>query len=63
METEENRIRGGNEDPTIVIDPGSAYFKAGMTGGFVPKVVFDSAMGKPKTPGVFSTAVNGFKVN
>lgn len=49
---EEQKIRGNNEDPTIVIDPGSAYFKAGMAGGFVPKVVFDSVLGKPKTPGV-----------
>eukprot|EP01127_Copromyxa_protea_P002915 TRINITY_DN12834_c0_g1_i1.p1 TRINITY_DN12834_c0_g1~~TRINITY_DN12834_c0_g1_i1.p1 ORF type:complete len:386 (+),score=95.66 TRINITY_DN12834_c0_g1_i1:43-1200(+) len=44
-------LRGGNDDMTIVIDPGSGYFKAGMAGGFVPKVVFDSVIGKPKTPG------------
>lgn len=48
----DEQIRSGNEESTIVIDPGSAYFKAGMAGGFVPKVVFDSVIGKPKTPGL-----------
>eukprot|EP01126_Amoeba_proteus_P066064 TRINITY_DN9497_c0_g2_i2.p1 TRINITY_DN9497_c0_g2~~TRINITY_DN9497_c0_g2_i2.p1 ORF type:complete len:329 (-),score=71.78 TRINITY_DN9497_c0_g2_i2:284-1270(-) len=45
-----NELRVENEN-TIVIDPGSAYFKAGLAGTFVPKLVFDSVIGKPKTPG------------
>jgi len=41
-----------NEKQIIVIDPGSGTFKLGEAGRFVPRVVFDSVVGKPKFPGL-----------
>jgi actin-related protein len=43
------------EKSIVVIDPGSGTFKCGEAGLFVPRVVFDSVVGKPKLPGKLST--------
>jgi actin beta/gamma 1 len=40
------------EKSIVVIDPGSGTFKCGEAGAFVPRVVFDSVVGKPKFPGL-----------
>lgn len=42
-----------SEKSIVVIDPGSGTFKMGEAGAFVPRVVFDSVVGKPKLPGKF----------
>jgi len=39
-------------DPPVVVDCGSGYMKGGIAGKFLPSVVFDSVLGKPKTVGV-----------
>jgi len=39
-------------DPPVVIDGGSAYFRAGISGNMVPTSLFDSVVGKPKVVGV-----------
>jgi len=41
-----------NEKQIIVIDPGSGSFKLGEAGRFVPRIVFDSVVGKPKFAGL-----------
>lgn len=48
-----------SEKSIVVIDPGSGTFKMGEAGAFVPRVVFDSVVGKPKLPGMPPNWKNG----